>query len=130
MAVVTYAPGIETVSGSLAKPKKVAGHNHGDYLIGTHRVAPTENPNCSRLFVRKANTYERVTRPGAKELGARTRFGVVSQNVLTRSQDLTKVTADQQAFLAQKNTPGGKKTLNAWYWMVEGQAYDDALENG
>ena len=56
MGKVSYAPGIEFVQGSLAKPKKVDGHNHGDYLIGTHRTAPTENPDCTRLYVRKADT--------------------------------------------------------------------------
>ena len=35
MAVITYSPGIETVSGSMAKPKKLNGHNHGNYVIGT-----------------------------------------------------------------------------------------------
>ena len=31
---------------------------------------------------------------------------------------------DQMAFIAQKDLAGGKKTLKAWYWMVEGAAYD------
>ena len=26
--------------------------------------------------------------------------------------------------MAQKNQPGGKKTLKAWYWMVCGNEYD------
>ena len=59
MGKVSYSPGIEFVQGSLAKPKKVDGHNHGDYLIGTHRTAPTENPNCTRIYVRKGNTSRR-----------------------------------------------------------------------
>ena len=37
---------------------------------------------------------------------------------------------DQESFLAQRDLPGGKKTMNAWYWYVEGQAYDQALANG
>ena len=40
------------------------------------------------------------------------------------------MTADQAAFIEQKDTPGGKKTMTAWYWYVEGQAYDQALANG
>ena len=31
--------------------------------------------------------------------------------------------------MAQKNLPGGKQTLKAWYWMVEGQAYDQEHGN-
>ena len=30
---------------------------------------------------------------------------------------------------AQKNLAGGKQTLKAWYWMVEGQAYDQEHGN-
>ena len=29
-----------------------------------------------------------------------------------------------QDIIAQKDLAGGKKTLKAWYWMVEGAAYD------
>jgi len=49
----------------------------------------------------------------------------VARAVNTRAKDLSKVTADQAAFLAQKDSPYGKKTLKAWYWMVEGEAYDE-----
>ncbi len=35
-------------------------------------------------------------------------------------------TADQEAFKAQKDLPGGRKTLKAWYWSVELAAYDQA----
>ena len=52
MGKVTYAPGIQYVNGSLAKPKKVDGHKCGDYLIGTHRTAETTNPDCTRLYIR------------------------------------------------------------------------------
>ena len=59
MGKVTYAPGIQYVNGSLAKPKKVDGHKCGDYLIGTHRTAETTNPDCTRLYIRKADVYTR-----------------------------------------------------------------------
>lgn len=124
MGKVKYATGIEYVQGSLAKPTVKAGHMHGTYLIGTHRTAPTENPNCTRLYVRSQDAYERTTSPSAKELAARIRFGEVRAMVATRKADLTKVTADQQAFIAQKDSPEGKKTLNAYYWMVCGQEWD------
>ena len=124
MAVTTYSPGIETVSGALAKPKKQDGHNHGDYLIGTHRVAPTTNPNCSRLYIRKGNTYDRNTPITQEEMGARNRFKTVSQAVSARAKDLSKMTADQAAFNAQKDEPNGKRTMKAYLWKLEGEAYD------
>ena len=124
MGKVSYAPGIEFVQGSLAKPKKVDGHNHGDYLIGTHRTAPTENPDCTRLYIRKADTYKRTGALSTKEIAARTRFAAVKAAVADRAIDLTTIASDQQAFLAQKNTAGGKKTFNAYLWKVCGQAYD------
>ena len=44
--------------------------------------------------------------------------------VATRKADLTKITADQAAFAAQKDQAEGKKTMNAWYWMVCGAQWD------
>ena len=124
MGKVKYATGIEYVQGSLAKPTVKAGHMHGSYLIGTHRVAPTENPNCTRLYVRSQDAYQRTSSPSALELHNRNRFAEVRVMVQERKADLTKITADQAAFAAQKDQAEGKKTMNAWYWMVCGQAWD------
>ena len=124
MGKVSYSPGIEFVQGSLAKPKKVDGHSHGDYLIGTHRTAPTENPNCTRLYVRKGNTYGQNVSKSEDSIAARLRFSAVSTAVNTRAKDLTKIAADRAAFLAQKDEPGGCKTMKSYLWKVEGQAYD------
>ena len=124
MGKVSYAPGIEYVQGSLAKPKKVDGHNHGEYLIGTHRTAPTENPNCTRLYIRKADTYQRTGDLSEQEVMARTRFATVKAAVYARSRNLTTIASDQQAFTAQKDLAGGKKTFNAYLWKICGQAYD------
>ena len=124
MGKVTYSPGIEFVQGSLAKPKKVDGHNHGDYLIGTHRTAATQNPNCTRLYIRKANTYGVNISRSAASLAARTRFSEVQAAVNERVKDLSKIAADRQAFLEQKDTAGGKKTMRAYLWKVCGDAYD------
>ena len=124
MGVVKYAPGIEYVKGSLTKAKKKNGHKCGDYLIGTHREAATTNSECTRLYVRKAETYERTTPVLADELRARARFTAVAEAVRLRSKDLMRINADQTAFLAQKDTAGGKKTMKAYLWKVEGDAYD------
>ena len=129
MGKVKYATGIDYVQGSLAKPKVKEGHTCGTYLIGTHRTAATTNPNCTSLYVREADTYKRTSQPSSKELAARARFTAVSAAIKVRKADLMSVANDEAAFMAQKNLPGGKKTLKAWYWMVCGAAYDQEHGN-
>ena len=124
MGKVTYSPGIQYVKGSLSKPKKVDGHSHGDYLIGTHREAATTNPNCTRLYIRKADAYQRSTPITADEQLARARFISVQAAVRTRMKNLSTLTEDQEAFEAQKNLSTGKKTFKAYLWKVCGDAYD------
>ena len=68
---------------------------------------------------------ERTTQPSTKELKARERFAGVAAMVTARRADLTKIVADQQAFLAQKDTAGGAKTMRAYLWRVCGQEYDE-----
>ena len=91
-------------------------------LLGTHRVAPTESDQCNLLYLRKKT--KRATVLSTKEIAARTRFATVKAAVADRAINLTTIGADQQAFEAQKNTAGGKKTFNAYLWKVCGQAYD------
>ena len=129
MGKVTYSPGIQYIKGSLAKPKKVDGHNHGDYLIGTHREAATTNPNCTRIYIRKGDTYVRTSEPSNKELAARTRFATVQAAVNDRWKNLSTLAQDQAAFIAQKDQAGGCKTFKSWLWKQEGDAYDEA-QNG
>ena len=124
MAQVNWSAGIDSVSGALSKPGKSGQHSCNKMLLGTHRVAATTNPNCNRLYLRKK--VERSTSPSADEMAARTRFAAVAAAVATRAKDVSKITADQEAFKAQKDTPGGRKTLKAWYWLVELAAYDQA----
>ena len=87
-----------------------------------HQTAATTNPNCNRLFLRKK--VVRSTPVTNDEIAARSRFAAVTQAVALRRKDLSKISRDQIDFLAQKDLADGKKTLKAWYWMVEGQAYD------
>ena len=129
MGKVKYATGIDYVQGSLAKPKVKEGHTCGTYLIGTHRTAATTNPNCTSLYVREADTYKRTSQPSSKELAARARFTAVSAAIKVRKADMMSVANDEAAFMAQKNLPGGKKTLKAWYWMVYGNEYDQEHGN-
>ncbi len=126
MGKVKYATGIDYVSGSLAKPKKKDGHSCGTYLTGTHRTAASENPNCTRLYIREANVYDRTTPLSSKELDARARFTAVAAAVKARKSDLNSITQDQINFAAQKDTAGGKKTMKAYLWKVCGDIYDAA----
>ena len=124
MGKVKYATGIDYVSGSLSKPKTKDGHSCGTYLIGTHREAATTNPDCTRLYIREKDAYKRSTPVTQDELLKRNRFAAVAASVAARAKDLTKVTADQAAFIAQKDSPDGIKTMKAYLWSLELAAYD------
>ena len=124
MGKVKYATGIDYVSGSLSKPKVKNGHSCGTYLTGTHRTAATENPDCTRLYIRDAETYKRTTPVSDKEQAARSRFQSVAAAVKVRSKNLSTLTTDQAAFEEQKNEANGKKTFKAYLWKVCGDAYD------
>ena len=126
MGKVKYATGIDYVKGSLAKPKVKDGHSCGTYLIGTHREAATTNPTCTRLYVREAEDYVRSTAPGAEEMKQRARFSAVATAVAARAKDLTQMTADQAAFKAQKDEPGGKKAMKSYLWSLELAKYDQS----
>ena len=130
MAKIIWAPGIQSVSGALAKPKKRNGHSCGDYLIGTHRVAPTENNDCNRIYLKNADTYNRSTALSEDEINARSRFTAVSRAIKARKRDLQYIAQDQIDFMAQKDTAGGKKTMQAYLWKVCGDAYDAQHSNG
>ncbi len=116
------AAGIEYIQGALKRPKKMNGHNHGNYLVATHRSAPTENPDCQRLYTFDSDRYKRSTPVTTEETRIRNRFSA-------RAKDLMKISADQAAFAAQKDAPNGKKTMKAFLWKLEKEAYD-AEHNG
>ena len=122
MAKVEWSAGIDHVSGALSKPSKSGQHSCTKMLLGTHRVAATESKDCNRLYLRRK--VERSTPLSNREVAVRARFTAVRAAVATRAADLSKQLADQQAFMAQKDQPGGKKTLKAWYWSVCGAEYD------
>ena len=67
---------------------------------------------------------ERTTQPSAKELALRERFTAVHAMVRARKKDLSKISQDQIAFKAQKDTAGGKATMYAYLWKVCGEEYD------
>ena len=124
------AAGLETISGAMKKPKKLDGHNHGNYLVATHRTAATTNPNCQRVYSFDADRYKRSTAPSVDELFLRQRFAAVARAVKNRAEDMSKVDADQAAFIAQKNQPGGCKTMKKYLWKIVGEEYDAAHPRG
>ena len=122
MAKVEWSAGIDSVSGALSKPGKNGQHTCAKMLLGTHRTAATTNPNCNRVYIRKQ--VKRSTMPSSAELDVRERFATVSAAVADRRKDLTKITTDQIAFKAQKDTPGGCRTMTKYLWKICGEAYD------
>ena len=130
MAKVEYADAIKTVSGALTKINKKSQHAADQKMVlATHRVAPTQNPNCSRLYLRGLNSISRSTPVTTEETRIRNRFSAVAAAVSARAKDLMKISADQAAFAAQKDAPNGKKTMRAYLWKLEKEAYD-AEHNG
>ena len=126
MAKVGWSAGIDYVSGALSKPSKNGQHSCQKMLLGTHRTAATTNPNCQRVYVWGSDRYKRSTPPTVNELFIRQRFAAVKAAVKAREEDLSKVDADQEAFLAQRDTVGGKKTMKAYLWKLECATYDAA----
>ena len=126
MAKVEYADAIKTVSGALTKINKKSQHAADQKMVlATHRVAPTQNPNCSRLYLRGLNSISRSTPVTSEETRIRNRFSAVASAVAARAKDLMKISADQAAFAAQKDAPNGKKTMRAFLWSLEKAAYDE-----
>ena len=125
MAKVEYADAIKTISGALTKINKKSPHAADQKMVlATNRVAATTNPNCQRLYIRGLSSVTRTTPVTTKEVNIRNRFRAVAAMVQEREEDLTKVTQDQAAFLAQKDLANGKKTMKAYLWKVCGEEYD------
>jgi len=124
MAKVVWQSGIEYVSGALSKPSKNGQHSCVKMLLATHRVAATQSSDCNRLYLRRK--VERSTPVSQKEIALRERFAAVRAAVKMRENDLAHITQDQADFLAQKDLANGKKTMNAYLWLVCGAEYDES----
>ena len=118
------AAGIEYIQGAMLKPKKKNGHKHGNYLIMTHRTAPTTNPNCQGIFSKPADAYKRTTPVSSDETLARTRFGAIGTAVQARKKNLSLVATDVANFKAQQDT--GYKTLYQYLWHLCADEYDQS----
>jgi hypothetical protein len=128
MAKVEWNDAIKTVSGALTKINKKSPHAADQKMIlATHRVAETTNiGSCNRLYVRGLNSVTRSTPVKSTELEARTKFAQIAQMVNQRKNNLTTLSSDQEAYAAQKNEPGGKKTWKAYLWKVCKEAYEES----
>jgi len=125
MAISRLSPFFESISGALTKINKKSPHAADQkMMLCTHRTAPTTSTDCNRVYQRDLQSVTRSTAPSSDELLARTRFAVVGAAVAERKSNLSLVNSDKQAFLAQKNEPGGKTTMKAYLWKVCGDQYD------
>ncbi len=118
MAHVTYSPGIDHISGALAKPSKSGQHSCTKMLLATHRVAPTTSKNCNRIYLR--DVVKRTSEPTEDEQLIRNKFAAVSKAVTLRMKDLTKLPQDQAAFKAQHVYT----TFRQYLWALESEAYE------
>ena len=126
MAKVTWAPMFQTVSGALNKINKKSAHAADQKMVlATHRTAPTTSTDCSRVYLRGLSSITRTTPPTTDEMWVRNRFAAVAAAVAARAKDVQKISADNMAFLAQKDQPGGKKTKKAYLWSLELASYDN-----
>ena len=125
MAKVEYADMIKTVSGALTKINKKSPHAADQKMVlATHRKAPSESSDCSRVYLRGLSAVTRTTPVKENEMAARSRFTAVQAAVRTRAKNLSTLTADQAAFEAQKGLANGKKTFKAYLWSICGAEYD------
>ena len=128
--IVKLNPLYETASGLSTRPSKKNGHSHGFYVMNTHRKAETTNPNCQRAYSWDIDRYKRTTPVSRDELAKRERFTAVSRAVANRAQNLSTLTQDQEAYIAQKNQPGGLKSFKKYLWSLELATYDAAHPQG
>ena len=127
MAKVEWADAIKTVSGALVKINKKSAHAADQKMVlGTHRKAPTTSNACSRIYLRGLSSVDYPMAQTELAINARNRFTAISQAIKARKRDLSKLTDDQQAFLAQRDLPNGKKTMLSYYWLICGAEYDQA----
>ena len=124
MAYVEWSAGIDSVSGALAKPGKSGQHSCDKMLLGTHRVAATLSNQCTRLYMRKKT--RRSTPVTAEETAHRSKFGAICAAVAARRKDLAKISQDNANFKAQKDEPGGYKTMRSYLFHLEKVAWEQA----
>ena len=117
MATVNYQDPVRDIRGTFRKGG-----------IINRRKTASQSTDCSRIYLRDLHSITRTTPLKPKEVTIRQRFQAVRAMVAARKEDLTKVTQDQLDFLAQKDLANGKKTMNAYLWLVCGREYDESQD--
>ena len=85
--------------------------------------------NFRRASKRKYTSVrgDRTTPVGENELAIRNKFRVVRLAALDRSMDLSKVSADQEVFLAERKVEGFKyTTYKGWLFAKAWKCYDES----
>ncbi len=119
MAKASYAPIFETVSGALNKINKKSPHAEDQKMVlATHRVAETTSKGCSRVYLRDLASITRSTPVSDHEIEIRTLFTERLEWVNARAKNLSTLSQDQVAYLAQKDQPGGAKTWKSYLWKL------------
>ena len=119
MAKASYAPIFETVSGALNKINKKSPHAEDQKMVlATHRVAETTSKGCSRVYLRDLASITRSTPVSDHEIEIRTLFTERLEWVNARAKNLSTLSQDQVAYLAQKDQPNGAKTWKSYLWKL------------
>ena len=87
-------------------------------VLATHRVAETTSKGCSRVYLRDLASITRSTPVSDHEIEIRTLFTERLEWVNARAKNLSTLSQDQVAYLAQKDQPGGAKTWKSYLWKL------------
>lgn len=117
---------IESISRKFARRMdKVSTKNPGFIWMGASTtIQPTKEATGRRRNFLVFRTTPRSTPVKESEILFRVRFATVAAWVNQRAHDTSKQQADIAAFLAQKDLPGGVKSLKAYYWQLGIDEYD------
>lgn len=124
MAKVLFAAGIEVVSGAVTKIDKKSQHAYDEnMLLFTHRKAESCSRVCQRGYYRKVNNLPWTYAVASTETRARQlAFKVASQQIATRRNDLSKMTADiaqLQAITPAVTAKGYSITMKSFLWAAK-----------
>lgn len=117
---------VESISRKFARRQdKVSAKNPGFIWMGASTtIRPTKETTGRRRNFLVFRTTPRSTPVKETEVLARVRFATIATWVNQRAHDTSKQQQDIAAFLAQKDLPGGVKSLKAYYWQLGMDEYD------
>lgn len=125
MAKILMAAGIEIVTGAVTKIKTKSAHAFDQNMfLFTHRKRETTSRACQRAYYRKINNLPwQSGKAVSQEVKAqRLAFATAAREVAARRNDLSKMTADQEAFLAiapEVKAKGRLITMKSFLWAAK-----------